>query len=439
MSRYAMNDETGPLRRRLLTEAKQYGMSMDDLTVLANQNDPFRVDTPARHRDGRWLRDTAAELGVLRQTEIHLRGLHYSLLGQPHHDGTPYTNDDPTWQWLVSNAAKAARWLGYIEFDQIKDERNAAPTLHLADKRDPRPYINLDVEISLPDPDDLEPRVGVSGFTALQPYKVVMFGEKASLGPILKPLAKRYGCDLYLPTGEISDTYLHQIAKLGAEDGRPLAVLTFTDSDPAGWQMAVSIARKLQGFQTIKFPDLEFGVYPVGLLPSQVREYDLPSTPLKDTEKRGDEWKAATGTEQTEIDALASLRPDLLESLARRAIERFHDPTLDERVAEAYDAWLEEAQEVLDANADQAELDRLRLEAESRLDEIRAEVERLGNALHLAVPDVPLPAPEVPEPEVDESSLPTPLIDSRDPFVQQCQRLIEHKSYRTATEVEGAA
>jgi hypothetical protein len=26
--------------------------SLKDLTVLAPQNDPFRVDTPARHRDG---------------------------------------------------------------------------------------------------------------------------------------------------------------------------------------------------------------------------------------------------------------------------------------------------------------------------------------------------------------------------------------------------
>jgi hypothetical protein len=31
------------------------GLSMKDLTVLAVGNDPFRIDTPAGHRDGEWL------------------------------------------------------------------------------------------------------------------------------------------------------------------------------------------------------------------------------------------------------------------------------------------------------------------------------------------------------------------------------------------------
>jgi hypothetical protein len=38
------------------------GCTMKDLTVLAPKNDPFRIDTPARHRDGRWLAETVAEL-----------------------------------------------------------------------------------------------------------------------------------------------------------------------------------------------------------------------------------------------------------------------------------------------------------------------------------------------------------------------------------------
>ena len=52
--------------------------SLKDLTVLAAKNDPFRVDTTARHRDGRWLAGTAVELG-LGTWKIHLRGLHYRI------------------------------------------------------------------------------------------------------------------------------------------------------------------------------------------------------------------------------------------------------------------------------------------------------------------------------------------------------------------------
>ena len=30
-------------------------VTMKDLTVLAPQNDPFRIDRPSAHRDGEWL------------------------------------------------------------------------------------------------------------------------------------------------------------------------------------------------------------------------------------------------------------------------------------------------------------------------------------------------------------------------------------------------
>ena len=89
--------------------------------------------------------------------------------------------------------------------------------------------------------------------------------------------------------------------------------------------MAVSIARKLQAFRDLLFPDLRFEVVPIALNPDQVRDLGLPSTPLKETEKRGDRWREAFGIEQTEIDALATLRPDVL----REIIERAFDPYLD--------------------------------------------------------------------------------------------------------------
>ena len=41
-----------------------------------------------------------------------------------------------------------------------------------------------------------------------QPYHLVIFGEKSSLADILLPIAVMYDVDLYLPTGEITDTLL---------------------------------------------------------------------------------------------------------------------------------------------------------------------------------------------------------------------------------------
>src|SRR6516165_6100325 len=97
----------------------------------------------------------------------------------------------------------------------------------------------------------------------------------------------------YLPTGEISDTLIYKIASDANFDGRPLVMFTLSDCDPAGRQMSVSIGRKLQAFRDLFFPKLRFEVVPVALTVEQVRELRLPSTPLKETEKRADRWREA--------------------------------------------------------------------------------------------------------------------------------------------------
>jgi hypothetical protein len=336
-------DESTGLRATLEDAMAADGLSMKDLTVLATQNDPFRVDTPAGHRDGEWLATHIEKLTVL---HIHLRGIHYVLIGVPKPDGTPYTNTEADWLWVQGKAAKAARWLGYIPFDKITDERNAPPVVRIFEHPEPTSVISVaGVEITVPE--ELAPRPELDDFRGIQPYKLVLFGEKTSLEEVLAPIADTRKADLYLPTGEASDTMIHQMARFGAEDGRPMVVFYLSDCDPAGWQMAVSVSRKLQGFKALEFPELDFEVRPIALSPEQVREYGLPSTPLKDTERRADAWKTAMGVEQTEIDALATLRPDLLRKIVLDATREFYDPGLDDRVREARRDWEAEAQRVL--------------------------------------------------------------------------------------------
>lgn len=423
------------LRQTLEDAMVENGLSMKDLTVLAPQNDPFRVDTPARHRDGEWLAITARELG-LGSRKIHLRGLHYMVIGRPKPDRTPYTNTEADWLWLSGDAGKAARWLGYIPFDQIVDQRNAEPEIRLWRQPEHESYISVGIKVDVPDVDDIEPRVmawdlhseGV-GFVGAQPYKLVMVGEKSSLEDVLAPIAKRYQADLYLPTGEPSDTMIWRMAKVGADDGRPMIVFYFSDCDPSGWQMPVSVARKLQGFRAQLFEDLEFQVHRVALIPDQVREYGLPSTPLKDTERRADGWRTATGVEQTEIDALASLQPDLLRELATRALDPFFDATLQSRAQSAYREWREAAQTVVDASTGD-DMQRIRDEAGSRLSELREQIDAINNALRVDASDFDLPEMGVPEADLAWGAHPTPLLDSDWDFAEQCQALIDSKAYR---------
>jgi hypothetical protein len=424
------HQQVGPLRQLLEDTAAVEGLAMKDLTVLAKQRDPFRLDTPANHRDGAWLTNTAHELGLGNRL-IHLRGLHYMVLGRPKPNGWPYANTDDDWLWLSEEAGKAARWLGYLSFDQIIDKRNAAPTVReFTDHGRPWPYISVGIDIEIPDADEITPEVGALGFDGTQPYRLVMVGEKASLAEVLAPVAERYAADLYLPTGEISDTLIHQMAKVGAEDGRPMVVLYFADADPAGWQMGISVARKLQAFQALHFPELDFEVRRVALTPAQVREYGLPSTPLKETERRADAWREATGTEQTEIDALAALRPHLLRQLAEDAVAPYFDRTLVGRVHQARLEWRQRAQAALEEQMDMERLDRIRVEAAAKLEAMRVEIDALNAALQVDARDFQLPTPEVPEAELDGPPDSVPLLDSTWGFAEQCQRLIDSKAYR---------
>jgi hypothetical protein len=402
------------------------GGSMKSATVLATQNDPFRLDTPAGHRNGAWLANTLDRLGVTGQR--HLRGLHYVLIGQPKPDGKPYTNTDADWIWMSRTAAKAARWLGYIPFDRIIDQRNDEPVIKEWKPANPKPYVSVDVEIRVPDATDLSPFVWLDGFTESQPYHLVLVGEKSSLRPVLTAVANTYQADLYLPTGEISDTQIYRMAQSGAADGRPMIVFYFADCDPAGHQMSISVSRKLQAITTLEFHDLDWQVHQVALTPDQVREYGLPSTPLKDSERRADKWTAATGVEQTEIDALAALQPDLLRQLAGDAIAPFYDHTLSHRVWQAMHDWRGQAQLAVDDQAS-GHLLELHAVAGPRLDEKRQEIQQILDDIRIDASMFALPPiPEIPQPVITDL-FPRPLCDSAWDFAEQCHQLINSRQY----------
>jgi hypothetical protein len=419
--------------RATLEAAAADGYKLKDLTVLSTANDPFRVDTKSGRIDGEWFAKLL-EVKFPDGRKIHLRGFHYAILGEPKPDGTPYTNTHSDWAWLCRGAGKAARWLGYVPFDRIVDERNSAPVVRVFEGRpNPHSWINIG-EVELQVPSDLEPRIELFDYQDVQPFKLVLFGEKSSLEPVLGPIASSHEADLYLPTGDASDTMLYQLAKVGSEDGRPMVVFYFSDCDPDGWNMAVGVARKLQAFKVLEFPELTFQLCAVALTPDQVREHHLPVTPLKPnerTEDRDRKWRDATGVEQTEIDALATLKPDVLEDIALKAIAPFYDFKLWHRVRQARDEWMEHAQKTLTDQLGVDWLERLRRETEAKVKELEGEVEMLNDRLHFDAIRVELPdPPEIPESEVDGSNAKAqPLIDSDWDFVEATRRLILHKNY----------
>ncbi|MEQ1953593.1 hypothetical protein [Mesorhizobium sp. CN2-181] len=423
----------GKLSARIREFKNGHSTTLNDLTVLAAQNDPYRVDTPAGHRDAQWFLEQF-EKAIGARESIHLRGLHYAIVARgdvKKPNGQLYRNTDADWSWLQVFPAKAARWLGYIDFEKVRDQRNDPPVVHRADASSPEAcIIPGELSFTLPDVDDIDPIVYARNFEGRQPYHLVIFGEKSSLAEVALPIAKRYGADVYLPAGELTDSLVHKMASDAASDGRPMRVFTLADCDPAGHQMPVSIGRKLQAFRDLKFHDLDFEVRQIGLTVEQVKELELPSTPLKESERRADRWRSAFGVEQTEIDALAQLRPDVLRQIVDDALKPFHDNTLSWRVLAAKNDWQEEAQGVLDDNVDQRMLDHLRRMAEHRLGELQKQIDHIKDELHVGIPDgIELPDIVIPEAVIDENFHSKPLVSSRWSWREQTAALKAHKSY----------
>ena len=129
------NNGIGPLRTVLEQAQLIAGYTMNDLTVLDKQNDPYRQDTPAGHQKGRWFKEQVDRF-VSPAKKVHLRELHYLVSSSGDIlkvGGLPYQNIDPDWEWLEEDCAKAGRWLGYVPHSRFIDARNEAPKIFVPD------------------------------------------------------------------------------------------------------------------------------------------------------------------------------------------------------------------------------------------------------------------------------------------------------------------
>lgn len=80
MAKHKLNGH-GVLRSILEEACLHRDCSLSDLTVLSTQIDPYRMDTPSGHREGKWLATYFNKL-VTRGRRIHWRGVHYALVAK---------------------------------------------------------------------------------------------------------------------------------------------------------------------------------------------------------------------------------------------------------------------------------------------------------------------------------------------------------------------
>lgn len=413
------------LRNIIQREAELYGKPLKDLTVLSASRDPYRLDTPANHALGEWLQTAYREVNPHNKL-THLRGLHYMLVGRVNKpDGQKYTNTDENWLWLSEKVAKASRWLGYLEWDLIRDARNSPPKIFTPVFTPPQWRIDV-ADVALFLPDDLEPRYAIIGDIYLQPYRQVVIAEKQGVESVLLAVCERYQASLVLPSGEISDSLLYGIMKAAHEDGRPLVVHQLGDFDPAGNQMAVSTARTLQAMRDSLFPAMRVIVDAIGLNLQQCIAWALPTTPLKETEQRAGKWVNKMGREQTELDAAVALVPDEFAQMVADALGAYYDHDLSQRGLEYRESLINAANEHLSDQLDDERLADMRGQVELRLQELQDEVDALNDSLNIDLSGIKSPG----ELEIivgDAIANIPPLLDTGEPWVRSTQRMIHRK------------
>lgn len=441
--------EAGRLNSILVEEAERTGLSRDALTVMSN--DPYRIGEKAEmHTNGRWLADVIDRLsGGTAWNPIHVRGLHYRVLVHGDFvkpDGQIYGHGENDWKWKSGEVVRAGRWLEYVPFAYIFDQRSDPPVIPEAEPAAlaGKPRVdNVSVAVPLidmpPSPAALALDVQTFFPRNRNPHQIVVVGEKSGLRDLVAPVAAEYHAISYFPAGEISDTNIAEIADQANADGRELIVCYIADCDPSGRQMPTSLAHKLRAIRDLQYPDLKFRVISVALNPDQAISLGLPQSPLSQKDSRAARWREEFGCDQIEVDALTNLMPDTLVDMIRHVADQYADPTLAFRNEVAAAAWQRQAQDVADAalTASNGLIAEQRSNANAAyrgavaaLDRYRTALGDLAKAMEAIDIDLTTIGDPPDQPEPHLAALETDvLVDSDMSFAEHVARLVSRKRY----------
>ena len=395
--------------------ARDAGQRVTDLIALAPANDPFYTGTPGDWQNGHWFADLWQRFGY--GSGVHIRRVHYQIISQTPPvampNGLPYENTERCWDFLNA-ASKAARYLELVEPGAFVDRRNPEPRIYAGGS-----HAEPTIEVSdpswsgtaIPDFPGL-PDYHVYSFEGRQRYHLEIWCEKSTMNDVLIPLCQNYGINLVTGVGEMSITAVLQLAER-FEAGRPVRVFYVSDFDPAGQSMPVAVARKVEYFQRQKGYEADVRLFPVVLTVDQVRQFRLPRTPIKETEKRAGHFEDRYGAGAVELDALEALYPGQLQRILTTEIRRYHDSGLSRRVdreLQRLQGDLERTRQAIIASY-QEDIDELRAE----YDELRADFEERFNGYAERVTDLwAVMVRDLEEDRLDLGSYPIPEANDGD-------------------------
>jgi hypothetical protein len=429
---------------RLKVLAKSLNRPMSSVFVLHHNNDPFMAGVPARRAMAEWFGGLWERFEL--KTGVHDRRIHYLLVCQPEPillpDGQPYLNTEKHFDQLTY-ATRDARYLGFVPMDAIVDRRNPEPKVYLLHTEESAARIGTweghvtGTATELTEPKISLPSLSFHAPVISQRYHLEVVCEKSTMNDVLMPFGERLGVNVVTCIGEISLPRCRQIIQRVQASGKPGRILYLSDFDPGGQSMPVGAARKIEFVAQNRGLDIQLRT--VVLTHEQCVEFQLPRTPLKETETRAAKFEERFGEGGTELDALEALHPGELERILTGEVERYYDRTLDRRVRrQSVEVELEcrrITRSVRERHAEEiAALEAAREEIVAEVERMRERIAELEFALEAeAEPlfetmteELEAEAPDVdhyewPEPK-DADEDPDPLFDSTRDYLDQVER-----------------
>lgn len=351
--------------------AKEFGMKIPDFLALDRNNDPFYKGTDGDHVLARWFKRLWDDAGYT--SGVHLRRAHYYAVSQPNllmHNGKPYENTQHCWGYLTK-ASKIARYLGYVKIEAVVDNKNPDPIVNLEVFQHAAPSFDMyGLDFAAP-----KFWLYANRYGTLAPYHIEIWAEKSTMNDVLEPIGKEYHANIVTFQGEASISAVYQLAMRIKKSGKPARIFYLSDYDPAGNSMSKAVARKLEWmFQYLNMDEADAKVKSLVLTSDQIRQYRLPRTPIKKSERRAASFEADHGVGAVELDALEALHPGELATIIEMELEPYIDEDLKDeiedviskantRIQKAVDNVVKKYQPQIDALAKmKGELEKMRVD-----------------------------------------------------------------------------
>ena len=208
----------------------------------------------------------------------------------------------------VSRALTTARERGLVPWDWIVDETREMETAQGWD--DPAAFMQS------------VRRSYRKDRWAMQPARVMVVSEKATIGGVLRPVVHRYGVPFGVYHGFGSATAVHDLAGESVADPRPLTILYVGDHDPSGRYMSDDdLPGRLARYGG------EAAIRRVAVTPAQIAGNGLPTFSVheKARDARYRWFLERHGETCCELDAL---NPNVLRGLVESAVVEHLDSAL---------------------------------------------------------------------------------------------------------------